>query len=160
VGWVNIMDMFDSSFGNMDFLKEPCMALSWRVDARKVPTKALQRYCREAEEKIKAAEELEYLPKPRRREIRDMVRLRLLKRAIPASQTYDVIWNLKTGVLIFGATSPKLADEFTEFFLKCFNLRLNSIFPYTLAMRVFEKEGLDTSLLDDATPTVFVSEGR
>jgi len=147
-GWVNIMDMFDSRFAAMEYLKEPCIAMSWRVDVRKVPARALLRYCREAEEKIKAAEELEYLPKPQRAEIKEAVRIKLLKRAIPRSQAYDMIWNLHTGMLIFGSTNNKLCDEFTEFFLTCFGLHLKAVFPYTIALKVLEKEGQHPDLLD------------
>ena len=147
-GWVNIMDMFDSRFATMDYLKEPCIAMSWRVDVRKVPARALLRYCREAEEKIKAAEELEYLLKPRRVEIKEAVRIKLLKRAIPRSQAFDMIWNLSTRVLIFGSNNNKLCDEFTEFFLTCFGLHLRPVFPYTVASQVLEKQGQNPDLLD------------
>ena len=154
-GWVNIMDMFVKGFEKMEYLKEPCIAMSWRVDERKVPAKALLRYTREAEEKIKAAEELEYLPKTRRREIREAVRINLLKRIIPRSKTYDMIWNLQTGILIFGATSPKLCDEFAEFFLKCFGLSLKPVFPYAIAAKALDKEGINPELLDALTASVF-----
>jgi DNA recombination-dependent growth factor C len=154
VGWVTIMDMFDSEFKAMEYLKEPCIAVSWRVDVRKVPAKALLRYCREAENRIKAAEELEYLPKPRRREIREMVKARLLRRVIPSSRAYDVIWNLPTGMLMFGSTSNKLADEFAEFFLNCFDMRLNAVFPYSIASRLLQAKGLDAELLDGLIPAV------
>ena len=57
-GWVNVMDMFDNRFLTKGFLMEPCIAMSWRVDVRTVPAKALIQYSREAEDKIKAMEEL------------------------------------------------------------------------------------------------------
>ncbi|MFC1824626.1 hypothetical protein ACFL9T_18115 [Thermodesulfobacteriota bacterium] len=82
IGWVNIMDMFDSRFMGMDYYKPPCMAMSLRVDARKVPSKALKQHCREAEERIKDEERLEFLPKMRRQEIREGVKIKLMKRAM------------------------------------------------------------------------------
>jgi DNA recombination-dependent growth factor C len=153
-GWVNIMDMFDNRLAAMEYLKEPCMALSWRVDVRKVPGKALKQYCREAEDKIKASEELAFLSKKRRQEIKEGVQAALMKRAIPRSQTYDMIWNLQTSVVIFGAVSNKLCDEFAEFFLQCFGLHLKTIFPYSMAARILEKEGKDLSLLDSLRPSL------
>jgi DNA recombination-dependent growth factor C len=148
VGWVNIMDMFASDFAGMDYFKEPWIAMSWRIDVRKVPAKALKQYCREAEDRIKALEELEFLPKNRRLEIKEMVKMQLLKRAIPRSQTYDMIWDLQTGVVIFGGTSNRLCDEFAEFFLRCFGLHLKTVFPYSVATRVLEEAGTDPGLLD------------
>ena len=147
-GWVNILDMFDSTFAGMEYFKDPCIALSWRVDVRNVPSKALMQYCREAEEKIKDMEGLEQLPKNRRREIKESVRIKLLKRAIPRSNTYDMIWNLQTGIVFFGGTSNKLCDEFAEFFLNTFALHLKTIYPYAIASWVLEGDEKDPELLD------------
>lgn len=116
IGWVNILDMFDTRMNAMEYFKEPCIALSWRVDVRSVPAKALKQYCREAEEKIKDSEELDFIPKKRRQEIKDGIKIKLIKRAIPRAQTYDMIWDIQTGVVLFGAVSNKLCDEFSEFF--------------------------------------------
>ena len=148
-GWVNIMDMFDSAFAGMEYFKAPCIALSWRVDVRSVPSKALRQYSREAEEKIKTSEELEHISKKRRQEIKEAVRIKLLKRAIPRSNIYDIIWNVQTGLVIFAGTSSKLCDEFSEFFLKCFGLHLKTVFPYSMASDILEGEKMDPSLLDD-----------
>jgi DNA recombination-dependent growth factor C len=154
VGWVDIMDMFDSRFRAMEFLREPCIAMSWRVDTRKVPSKALKQYCREAEEKIKEKEGVEFLPKERRREIKESVRLELLKRVLPRSRTFDMIWNLHTSVLLFGSTNKNLSDEFAEFFLQCFGLHLKVVFPYSMAARILRKEEMDPELLDGLFPSL------
>jgi len=148
VGWVNIMDILDNRFTAMEYLKEPFIAMSLRIDKRKVPQTALKQYCLEAEEKIKELEKVEFLPKIIRKEIKEDARNRLLKRAIPVSKTYDMIWNINTGTVIFGGVNNKLCDEFSEFFLKTFELHLQPIFPYSLACRMLEKEGASTGALD------------
>ena len=153
-GWVNIMDMFDSRFRGMEFLKEPCIAMSWRVDVRKVPSKALKQACREAEEKIKEAEGLEYIAKGRRQEIRDTMQRELIRRAIPRSRTHDMIWNIRTSMLLFGSTSNSISDEFAQFFSECFGLQLKVIFPYSNAARLLEKEGMDPTLLESLYPSL------
>ena len=155
VGWVNVMDMFDNRFAGFEFLKEPYITMSLRVDERKIPATALKQYCLEAEETIKKDENLEYLQKGRRLDIKDGVRLRLLKRAIPVSRCYDMIWNYSTGLIIFGCTTNRLCDEFAEFFLQTFDVRLQAICPYTLASRFLEKEGSSPDLLDDLAPSNF-----
>ncbi|MFZ7110521.1 MAG: recombination-associated protein RdgC [Desulfatiglandales bacterium] len=148
-GWVSIMDMFDSAFGDMNYFKEPCIALSWRVDVRSVPSKALRQYSREAEEKIKTSEELEHISKKRRQEIKEAVWIQLLKRAIPRSNIYDMIWNVQTGLVIFAATSTKLCDEFSEFFLKCFGLHLMTVFPHSMASDILKGEEVDPGVLEE-----------
>lgn len=157
-GWVNVMDMFDNRFAGLEFLKEPYVTLSLRVDEKKIPSTALKQYCLEAEERIKEAENLEYLPKSRRFDIKDGVRLRLLKRAIPVSRTYDMIWNYNTGLVIFGCTTNKLCDEFMEFFLRTFDIHLQTICPYTLACSFLEKEGTSIDILDGLGPSNFSKE--
>lgn len=151
-GWVNIMDILDNRFEAMEYLKEPFIAMAFRVDTRKVPQTALRQYCREAEEKIKALEELEFLPKTVRQEIKEDARNRLLKRAIPVTKAYDMIWNINTGIVVFGGVNNKLCDEFSEFFLKTFDMHLQPIFPYALACRLLEKEGVSTDALDGLLP--------
>lgn len=157
-GWVNILDMFDSEFMGMEYFKDPCVALSWRVDVRSVPSKALTQFCREAEAKIRAEEELEHLPKKRRQEIKEAIHIKLLKRAIPRSNTYDVIWNLQTGLLIFGAVSNKLCDEFSEFFLKTFGLHLKTVFPYSMASEILQEEDMSPEILDGLKYSIFTED--
>jgi DNA recombination-dependent growth factor C len=158
IGWVNIMDILDSRFKAMEYLKEPFLALSLRVDKRKVPRTALKQYCQKAEEEMLERKQVEFLPKMIRQEIREDVRNRLLKRSIPVSNIYDMIWNIHSGNLIFGSANNKLCDEFAEFFLKTFDLNLEPAFPYALACRFLEKEGASTDLLDGVLPLRFPGE--
>ena len=148
IGWVNIMDILDNRFRAMEYLKEPFIAMSFRVDKRKIPQTALKQYCQEAEEKIKELEQVEFLPKMVRQEIKEDARNRLLKRAIPVSNVYDMIWNIQKGMVIFGSINNKLCDEFAEFFLKTFELQLQPIFPYAMACRFLEKEGIPVDTLN------------
>ncbi len=148
LGWVNIMDIIDNRFTAMEYFKAPFIAMSLRIDKRKVPQTALKQYCLEAEEKVKELEKLEFLPKIIRKEIKEDARNRLLKRAIPVSKAYDMIWNMDSGIVIFGGVNNKLCDEFSEYFLKTFDIHLQPIFPYALACRMLEKEGTSTDDLD------------
>ena len=90
--------------------------MSLRVDERKTPATAIKNYCLEAEEKIKAAENLDFLHKKRRADIKEGVRLRLLKRAIPSSKSHDMIWNYSTGDVIFACTNTKLCRRISGTF--------------------------------------------
>lgn len=152
-GWVNVMDMFDNRFSELEFLKEPYVAMSLRVDERKIPATALKQYSLEAEERIKVTENLDFLPKRRRADIKEGVKLRLLKRAIPGSKVYDMIWNYTTGNVIFACTNTKLCDEFQELFLKTFDLHLLAMCPYTLGSRFLDKKGASADILDALSPS-------
>ena len=152
-GWVNVMDMFDSRFSELEFLKEPYIAMSVRVDERKIPATAIKQYCLEAEERIKSNENLDFLAKRRRADIKEGVKLRLLKRAIPVSKVYDMVWNYTTGQVVFGGTNTKLCDEFQELFLKTFDLHLLAMCPYTLGCGFLEKKGDSPDLIDGLSPS-------
>ena len=157
-GWVSIMDMFDSQFIGKDFFFDPYIALSWRVDVRNVPGRALKQYSRKAEEEIKRMEDAEYLSKRQRQEIREGVLIQLRKRAIPRSHTYDMVWNLNTGMVMFGSLSNRICGEFAEFFFKTFELHLIPVFPYSMAHQGLEKEGVSLQLLDEMQPVEFLEE--
>lgn len=157
-GWVSIMDMFDSQFIGKDFFFDPYIALSWRVDVRNVPGRALKQYSRKAEEEIKRMEDAEYLSKRQRQEIREGVLIQLRKRAIPRSHTYDMVWNLNTGMVMFGSLSNRICGEFAEFFFKTFELHLTPVFPYSMAHQGLEKEGVNLQLLDEMQPVEFLEE--
>ncbi len=120
---------------------------------RKIPATAVKQYCLEAEEKIKAAEDLDFLPKRRREDIKEGVKLRLLKRAIPGTRVYDMVWNYNTGDVLFGCTNTKLCDEFQELFMKTFELHLLALCPYTLGMEFLEKKGDSPDLIDGLRPS-------
>ncbi|MBW1916226.1 MAG: recombination-associated protein RdgC [Deltaproteobacteria bacterium] len=155
-GWVNIMNIFNAEFMGKDFIKPPYIALSWRVDVRTVPRRALKQHCLEAEEEIKKSEDLEYLPKGQRRDIKDWMHQKLLKRAIPRTHAYDMIWNVSDSVLILGTTSNKTCDEFAEFFSKTFEMKLSSIFPYSLAYKFLDGEEKGLDLLDTVSDSDLV----
>ena len=156
VGWVNILNMFETDFEDRNFFKHPYIALSLRVDVRNVPRKALKQYCVEAENELKQNEDLEVLSKRQRRDIKEWVSRSLLKRAIPRSNTYDMVWNTETSMLYFGAVSTTLCDEFAEYFLKTFDLTLSSVFPYSLAYQILEDEDMNPELLDGLRDSSFV----
>ena len=153
-GWVNIMDMFDNHFNRMQYLKEPYLALTWRIDVRNVPSKALKQYSLEAERKVMEMEELDFLPKGKRKEIKEMTRISLLKRSIPSSKIYDMLWNLEKGYILFGGASRKLSDDFSTFFNKCFSLRIGSVYPMLTASRYLESEGRRPEELEELSYSI------
>ena len=157
-GWVNVLDEFQIGFRGDEYFKEPYLALSFRVDSRSVPARALRQYCREAEEELKAREGLEFLSKKRREEIREGVRARLLRRAIPRSAVYDMAWDLQSGVVLFGSAGNRICDAFSETFFNTFELRLSSLYPYALAYGLLQEDGADPGVLEDLRPMTAVEE--
>jgi DNA recombination-dependent growth factor C len=155
-GWVDMMDMFNNRFDGLEFFREPYIALSFRIDVKRVPPKALKQYSRQAELEIMASEDLQYLAKARKEEIKGAVSGRLLMRAIPVSNTYDMLWNLQSGHVLFGCVKSTVCDEFAEFFHDTFGLFLTAVIPYSLACRALEEVGKDPNIIERIGPTKFL----
>ena len=116
----------------------------------------MKQYCMEAENELKQNEDLEVLSKRQKKDIKEWVSRSLLKRAIPRSNTYDMVWNTETSMLYFGATSAKLCDEFAEHFLKTFEFNLSPVFPYSLGQQILEKADINPDVLDGLKDSSFV----
>ncbi len=158
IGWVNIMNMFDNKFQALDFLKEPYIAMSLRIDEKKIPATAVKQHCIEAEEKIKKEESVEFLSRKRRANIKDTIKQVLMKRAIPVARTYNMVWNYSTGAVIFGGTTNKLCDEFTELFFHTFSLQLQPVCPYTLATKFLEENRTPPDIIEGLHPFKFLEK--
>jgi DNA recombination-dependent growth factor C len=153
VGWVSMQDVWDNKFKAEEFFKDSLIALSLRVDVRKPPPSALKYYCQQAEADEKARLNKKFLSKTERKQIRERVYLQLLKRAIPRTSAYDMIWNLKTGRVLFSSLNNNLCGEFAELFKKTFGISLIPLFPYTIAQNQLTEEQL--KLVDQTRPYSF-----
>jgi DNA recombination-dependent growth factor C len=134
VGWVDILDALDNRFEGESYFRGGYIAMALRMDVRKVPPRALAWHCRAAESEIRRREGRAFLPRARRREIRDQVRARLLRRAIPVSSAYDVVWNPSARVVALGSLSRKACEALVDLFRRTFDLRLMPMFPYQLSL--------------------------
>lgn len=155
VGWVNPYDVFDTDFSKVSLFLEPYLTLTWRIDVRRVPKNSLLQCCRDGEREFMKREHLDYIPRQVRRDIREASYSALLARAIPTTSVYDAVWDLQSGVLLFGGTGTKLSDDFSSFFHGAFGLHLTPLYPYTLACVVLERIGRDPLALDNLAPSVF-----
>lgn len=158
VGWVNIMDPMDVEFRGEEFLKGGYVALALRVDVRRVPSKVLRQHTMAAERELIKKEGLTFLPRERRREIREQVRWRLLKRVLPISSIYEVAWNLKEGFLLLGSVQPAVCDLFQEHFHKTFDMKVIPLYPKELALSHCRKLGWDAQRLLGLHPWALKTE--
>lgn len=135
LGWVNIFNFLDSKIVGQEYFLDNYIALTLRIDSRKVPSKALKHFCLKAEAEEKTLQNKQFLSKLRKKEIREREYLKLLKRVIPASNTCDMIWDTESRTVWFASTSDKVCADFTDLFKKTFGLNLSALFPYTMAQK-------------------------
>lgn len=139
MGWASAQDPLDVDLRDFKVLRNEYVIFSLRLDTRRIPPSALRLHIRKAEEEQLARVGRPRLSKNEKKEIKALVRRRLLQQVFPATKALDILWNVNTKRLDFWSTSDKVNFEFTELFEKCFSLRLRPLGPYLNALALFPK---------------------
>lgn len=153
-GWVSTLNMFDSSFTYNSFALGDYLVMALRVDERKVAPGVLNKFVMKEEERIKKEKEVPKLSRNHRLEIKENVRLKLVKLAVPMASVYDICWNLADGTLMFFSSSRKAQSIFEDFFKDCFGMVPILQVPYLAAEYMLDSKGLEA--LADLRPAIFV----
>ena len=140
IGWVSILNMFDSSFAYASYAAGDYIVMSMRVDERKVPAAVLKKFCMKEEERVKKERQVPKLGRAKRLEIKENMQMMLMKKAVPIPSVYDLSWNLANNTVLFSSTSPKVHAALEDFFKDTFDLHLVLQVPYMVAARLLEPE--------------------
>jgi len=154
VGWVSVQNMFDSAFSYASYAAGDYIALSLRVDERKVAPAILKKFCLKEEERIKKEREIPKLSRSQRLEIKENIKLQLMKKAVPGTAVYDLCWNLADGVLYFFSTNQKAQSLLEDFFHECFGLHIVLQIPYLTALHLLDTG--EQERLTELKPEIFV----
>ena len=144
VGWVHLDDHQSSGFDTMAaFRRDHYLAFTLRRDIRRLPGPLVKAYLAEAEAAFLSVNpNFRRVPKQKREEMKETVRLSLFARTLPAPATFDVLWDTRTGLVTFTSLSPKVVELFENHFKKSFpGLRLVVIHPYARGERVLDEAG-------------------
>lgn len=154
VGWVSVLNMFDSEFAYASYAAGDHVVLSLRIDERKVSPKILKKFCLKEEERLKKKLEVPRLSRNKLVELKESVKLMLLKKSIPAPAVYDLCWNLGEGTVLFFSTNKKAQEVLEEFFKQTFGLSLILQIPYLTATHLLDQEGQEA--LSAIGPDIFI----
>ncbi|MDX1776251.1 MAG: recombination-associated protein RdgC, partial [Desulfobulbales bacterium] len=154
IGWVSIENMFDSSFAHASYAVGDHIVLSLRIDERKVTKTLLQKFSRKEEERIKKERELPRLNRSQKAQIKEDMRLRLMKKSLPQPAIYDLCWDLANNSLLFFSTSAKAQSVLEDFFKECFGLTIILQVPYLVAANLLAEPGLER--LASLEPEIFM----
>jgi DNA recombination-dependent growth factor C len=143
IGWVSVADMFDSSFAYSSYAAGDYVALSMRVDERKVTPSVLKKFVMKEEERIKREKQVPRLSRAVRLEIKERVRAELVRKSYPVPTTYDLCWNLSDNTLLFFSTSKKGMALLEDLFKETFNLSLILQIPWLTGLHLAEGEALE-----------------
>lgn len=139
IGWVRTDDYQSTDFvGSQLFRHDHYVSFTLRSDQRRIPTPLLKAYQRIAEQDFLDANPGFFrVPKQKKEDIRDAVRLSLFARTLPSPAMYDVVWDTRSGLVTLASLSSKVIDLFETEFKKSFpGLRLLMIHPFARALGV------------------------
>ena len=155
VGWVSVLNMFDSAFEYDSHFYGDYVVLSLRVDERKVSPSILKKFTQKEEERIKKEKQLPKLSRTMRLEIKERIRTELTRKAMPLPAVYDLVWSLGESSLYFFSTNKKAHMLLEDFFKDCFGLVLMLQIPFSTAAQLVTDDK-KLARLEQITPEIFV----
>jgi len=154
IGWVSIDNMFDSSFTNASYAVGDQIVLAMRIDERKVSATLLKKFTLKEEERLKKEHRAPRLSRSHREQIKEDVRLQLVKKALPMPSVYELSWNLADNTLLFYSTSAKAQSILEDFFKDCFGLSIILQVPYSIGVKLLDHNELER--LKEIQPEILV----
>lgn len=154
IGWVSIDNMFDSSFANASYAVGDQIVLAMRIDERKVSATLLKKFTLKEEERVKKEHRAPRLSRSHREQIKEDVRLQLVKKALPMPSVYELSWNLADNTLLFYSTSAKAQSILEDFFKDCFGLSIVLQVPYSIGVNLLDHTELER--LKEIQPEILV----
>lgn len=154
IGWVSVLDMFDSEFQYGSYMAGDYVTLTLRIDERKVSPAILKKFVMKEEERVRREKEVPKLSRSVKVQIKERVRTELIRKAIPIPSTYELCWNLSESTLLFFSTNKKAQAILEDQFKDSFGLLLRQQIPYTTAEHLIDEES--RSLLERIQADIFV----
>ncbi len=154
IGWVSVADMFDAGFAYSSYAAGDYVALTIRIDERKVTPSVLKKYVMKEEARIKMEQQIPRLGRAARIEIKERIRAELVRKSPPVPSTYDLCWNLAENTLLFFSTSKKAMALLEDLFKETFNVSLILQIPWLTGLRMAEGEALEK--YEDMRPAVLL----
>lgn len=157
VGWVCFDDMLDPWWRTAPPEKGEYLTFSLRQDTRRIAAAVLKKHLQMAlrEEEARNKEQgKKFIARARKTELKEQVKLRLLARTLPVPAEFNVVWNTQTGEVYFASTQGAMIDKFMDHFTLSFDLHLEQLTPYTLALRALGEDAQEK--LDALEATAFV----
>lgn len=154
IGWVSVLNMFDSQFQYASYAAGDYITLTLRIDERKVSPAILKKVVQKEEERVKLEKQVPKLGRSQRVEIKERIHTELMRKAIPVPVTYDLCWSLSNSSLYFFTTNKKAHAVLEDFFKETFGLLIRQQIPYVVGEHMLDEDGVD--LLARIQPEILV----
>ena len=143
IGWVSVMNMFDSRFAFASYSAGDNIVLSLRVDERKVSPAVLKKMVMKEEERVRQEKQLPKLGRSFKAEIKERVRTELIRKSLPVPTIYDLYWNLSESTVFFFTTNRKAHASLEDYFKETFGLLLRQQIPYITAEHLLDEKSAE-----------------
>jgi DNA recombination-dependent growth factor C len=156
-GWTNIDDMLDVGFTQSPPEKAHYLAFSLRLETRRVQPAVFKKHYQIAlkAETAKAKEQgKNFLSRDRKRELKEQVELKLRARALPVPAVFNALWNTQNNQVWLDTTNSKARALFEDQFAMTFELHLEPLSPFFLALEMLGEDA--AASLENLEPTLFV----
>lgn len=155
IGWVSVVNMFDSTFSYSSHICGDYVLLTLRIDERKVSSAVLKKLTQKEEERIKKEKQIPRIGRAMKVEMRERIKTELMRKSVPIPAIYDLCWNLSDSTLLFFSTNKKAQAVLEDYFKESFGLRLQQQIPYNIAEQLLSNTEL-SERLEIITPTIFI----
>lgn len=143
IGWVSVADMFDAGFAYSSYAAGDYIALTLRVDERRVAPAVLKKFVTKEEERIRREKQIPRLSRAARLEIKERIKAELIRNSPPVPSTYDLCWSLADNTVLFFSTSKKAMTLLEDLFKETFHVSLILQIPWLTGLRMANTEALD-----------------
>ncbi len=154
IGWVSILNMFDTQFAFASYVAGDYITLTLRIDERKVSPAILKKFVQKEEERVRIERQLPRLSRSAKVEIKERIRTELMRKAIPIPATFELCWNLANSTLLFFSTNKKIHSVLEDFFKESFGLLIRQQIPFITAEYLVGEDG--AAMLGSISPEIFV----
>lgn len=154
IGWVSVLNMFDSQFAYASYVAGDYITLTLRIDERKVSTAILKKIVQKEEERVRREQQVPKLSRSMKVQIKERIRTELMRKAIPLPSTFELCWNLSDSTLLFFSTNKKAHAILEDFFKESFGLLIRQQIPYTTAEHLLDEDLQEK--LERLSPEIFV----
>lgn len=154
IGWVSVLNMFDSDFEYASYANGDYVTITMRIDERKVSPAILKKFCLKEEERVKKEKQIPKIGRAMKAEIKERVRVDLMRKSVAIPSVYDLCWNLSDSTLLFFSTNKKAHAVLEDFFKESFGLLIMQQIPYIIADHLLDED--ESMRLASMGPDIFV----
>lgn len=149
-GFSDSRDIFAEELDFKNTFYDNYTYFNFRRDTLKMQKSVINHYIRKIEKEFNKK-----LTKNELKDIKERAEAKYIKELYPTIASYEIVWNVETGILYLFTQSKAINDKFTEWFERNMDLELTEMETATFAGRILNEQELVE--FDKKSPSSLVS---